>query len=98
MKKMGVGRILWKTCWIPHILTDEQKEERVEVAEYMLEKYGNADPRRMKEIVTGDETRMYEAQSIEDNTVWLPNGAKAHTVAGRCITRSRLYISFYYIL
>ena len=49
---------LLKTCarWMPHLLTEEQKQSRIRLASKVIEKYDKCDPRRLEEIVTGDET------------------------------------------
>ena len=49
---------LKKVCarWVPHLLTQEQKEKRVELAKAVVEKFDRCDNRRLMEIVTGDET------------------------------------------
>ena len=44
------------TCWIPHLLTLEQKKDRVEKASVLLSRLKNRDSCRLREIVTGDET------------------------------------------
>ena len=55
---------LCKICarWVPHLLTDEQKQSRVRLASQVIEKYDKCDPRRLEEIVTGDETWIYHFQ------------------------------------
>ena len=40
--------------WMPHLLTDEQKQSRVRLASQVIEKYDKCDPRHLEEIVTGD--------------------------------------------
>ena len=59
--------------WVPHLLTDEQKQSRVRLASQVIEKYNKCDPRRLEEIVTGDETWIYRFQpdSKAKNTVWV---------------------------
>ena len=49
---------------MPHFLTDEQKQSRVRLASHVLEKYDKCDPRRLEEIVTGDETWIYHFNPI----------------------------------
>ena len=59
-EKLGLHKIC--ACWVPHLLTDEQKESRVKLASQVIEKYDKCDPRRLEEIVTGDETWIYHFQ------------------------------------
>ncbi len=89
-----------KLCarWVPHILTEEQKEERVEVAEYLLQKYEGCDERRLKEIVTGDETwvHFFDNETKEKNKVWVDKDGKTPTIVRRCVsTEKELYIIFF---
>ena len=42
--------------WVPHLLIEEQKRNRLDCAKTLLEKYENFDPRKHNEIVTGDGT------------------------------------------
>ena len=66
---------LLKICvhWVPHLLTDEQKQGRVRLASQVTEKYDKCDPVRLEEIVTGDETWIYHFQpdSKAKNKVWV---------------------------
>ena len=50
---LGLRKIC--ACWVPHLLTDEQKQSWVRLASQVIEKYNKCDPRRLEEIVTGDE-------------------------------------------
>ena len=54
----SVLKILRKICarWVPHLLSGNQKQSRVRLASQVIEKYDKCDPRRLEEIVTGDET------------------------------------------
>ena len=55
---------LCKICarWVPHLLTDEQKQSQVRLASQVIEKYDKCDPCHLEEIVTGDETWIYHFQ------------------------------------
>ena len=59
-ERLGVRKICVR--WVPHLLTDEQKQSRVRLASQVIEKYDRCDPRRLEEIVTGDETWIYHFQ------------------------------------
>ena len=45
--------------WVPHNLGDQQKLARVKTAKKLLETYDGCDPRRLAEVITGDETWVY---------------------------------------
>ena len=62
--------------WVPHCLTSPQKAARLEMAKENLRIYERCDPRRLLEIVTGDETWIQFKPSIrkQDGRVWLKKG------------------------
>ena len=70
-ERLGLRKIC--TRWVPHLLTDEQKQSRVRLALQVIEKYDKCDPRHLEEIVTGDETWIYHFQpdSKAENKVWV---------------------------
>ena len=45
--------------WVPNNLGDQQKLARVKTAKKLLETYDGCDPRRLAEVITGDETWVY---------------------------------------
>ena len=57
-ERLGLRKICVR--WVPHLLTDEQKQSRVRLASQVIEKYDKCDPRHLEEIVTGDETWIYQ--------------------------------------
>ena len=78
---------LRKICarWVPHLLTDEQKQSRVRLASQVIEKYDKCDPRRLEETVTGDETWIYHFQPDfkAKNKVWVSSEGDRPVIAGR---------------
>ena len=59
-ERIGLRKICAR--WVPHLLTDKQKQSRVRLASQVIEKYDKCDPRRFEEIVTGDETWICDFQ------------------------------------
>lgn len=59
--------------WVPHSLTDEQKRIRVEWCKEMLARFDGGRSRRVSDIVTGDETWIYqfEPENKRQSTVWI---------------------------
>jgi histone-lysine N-methyltransferase SETMAR len=59
--------------WIPHLLTAEQKATRVDWCHFMLHKYDNGRSRRVSDILTGDETWLYQydPETKDQSTVWV---------------------------
>ena len=75
-------------CWIPHLLTPEQKKDRVEKASLLLSRFKNQDSRRLREVVTGDETWLYcfEPDNKLKNKMWVGENNDRPVVA--CWSRS----------
>ena len=90
-EKLGVRKICVR--WMPHLLTDEQKQSRVRLASQVIEKYDECDPRRLEEIVTGDETWIYHFQpdSKAKNKVWVSSEGDKPVIA----SHSMLYAIFF---
>ena len=51
-ERLGLRKICAR--WVPHLLTDKQKQSQVRLASKVIEKYDKCDPRCLEEIVTGD--------------------------------------------
>ena len=83
---------------MPHLLTDEQKQSRIRLASQVIEKFDKFDPRRLEEIVTGDETWIYYFQpdSKAKNKVWVSSEGNRPVIAHRCKTSNHmLYVMFF---
>ena len=70
-ERLGLRKICAR--WVPHLLTDEQKQSRVRPVSQVIEKYDKCDSCHLEEIVTGDETWIYHFQpdSTAKNKVWV---------------------------
>ena len=91
---------LRKICahWVPHLLTNEQKQSRLRLASPVIEKYDKCDPCRLEEIVTGDETWIYHFQpgSKAKIKVWVSSEGNRPVTARRCKTSNcMLYAIFF---
>ena len=75
-ERLGLRKIC--THWVPHLLTDEQKQSRVRFASQVIEKKDKCDPCRLEEIITGDETLIYHFQPnpMAKNKVWVSSDGK----------------------
>ena len=91
---------LHKICarWVPHLLTDEQKQSQVRLASQVIEKYDKCDPHQLEEIVTGDETRIYHFQpdSKAKNKVWVSFEGDRPVTARRCKTSNRMLYAIFF--
>ena len=65
---------LRKVCarWVPHLLTEEQKTQRLKCAQELLKTYKGCNSRVISNLLTGDETwvYMFEPQRRADNKQW----------------------------
>ena len=95
-ERLGLRKICAR--WVPHLLTDEQKQSWVRLASQVIEKYNKCDPRRLEEIVTGDETWIYHFQpdSKAKNKVWVSSEGDRPVIARRCKTSSRMLYAIFF--
>ena len=93
---------LRKICarWVPYLLIDKQKQSLVRLASQVREKYDKCDPRRLEEIVTGDETWIYHFQpdSKAKNKVWVSSEGDRPVIARRCKTSNRMLYAIFFDL
>ena len=95
-KRLGLRKICPR--WVPHLLTDEQKQSRVRLASQVIEKYDKCDQRRLEVIVTGDETWIYHFQpySKAKNKVWVSSEGDRPVIVCCCkISNRMLYAIFF---
>ena len=59
--------------WVPHSLTEEQKERLVSWCQFMLEKFDNGKSKHVYDIVTGDESWIYQfdPETKRQSSVWI---------------------------
>ena len=58
--------------WVPHLLTDEQKRQRVKVAKKLLQMFPKYDKKQFANVVTGDETWVHYFEPVRkvSNKIW----------------------------
>ena len=81
--------------WVPHLLTDEQKRQRVKVAKKLFQMFPNYDK---KQFATGDETwvHYYEPVRKISNKIWATKHSKRPIIAKRSLsTKKVLYAIFF---
>ena len=90
---------LCKICprWVPHLLTDEQKQSRVRFASQVIEKYDKCDPSRLEKIVAG-ETWIYHFQPDfkAKNMVWVSSEGDRRVIPHRCKTSNRMLYAMFF--
>ena len=95
-ERLGLSKICGR--WVPHLLTDEQKQSRVRLAPQVIEKYDKCDPPCLEEIVTGDETWIYYIQpdSKAKNKVWVSSEGDRPVIARLCKTSNRMLYAIFF--
>ena len=91
---------LRKVCarWVPHLLTEEQKTQRLKCArEQLLKAYKGCNSRVISNLLTGDETwvHMFEPQRRADNRQWKRKDQKRPCIAKRTISSKKMYATFF---
>ena len=83
--------------WVPHLLTDEQKRQRVKVAKKLLQMFPKYDKKQFANVVTGHETLVhyFEPVSKVSNKIWATKHSKRPIIAKRSLsTKKVLYAIF----
>eukprot|EP00794_Sanderia_malayensis_P014608 gene14608-16119_t len=59
--------------WVPHCLTDQQKDHQVNWCQFMLQKFEEGKSKRVYDIVTGDESWIYQfdPETKRQSSVWI---------------------------
>ena len=86
--------------WVPHLLTDKQKQSQVRHVSQVIEKYDKCDLRLLEEIVIGDETWIYHFQpdSKAKNKVWVSSEGDRPVIARRCKTSNCILYAIFFDL
>ena len=86
-----------KVCarWVPHLLTEEQKTQRLKCAWERLKTYKGCNSRVIFNLLTGDETwvHMFEPQRRADNKQWKRKDKKCSCIAKS--SKKMLYAIFF---
>ena len=89
-----------KICalWIPHLLTPEQKRDRVKKACVLLSRFKNRDSYRLREVVTGDETWIYffVPDNKLNNKMWVGENNERPVVACRSRSVRRVMYALFF--
>ena len=95
-KELGLKKLCAR--WIPHLLTDEQKRERVRCATELLNMFEPHGPKRLTDIVTGDETWIsyFGIPSKRQNRMWVDEkGDRPVVLRPGFQSRKRLFTVFF---
>ena len=90
---------LRKVCarWVPHLLTEEQKTQRLKCARELLKTYKGCNSRVISNLLTGDETwvHMFEPQRRADNKQWKRKDKKRPCIAKRTISSKKMLYAIF---
>ena len=80
------------TRWVPHLLTEEQKTQRLKCARELLKTYKGYNSRVISNWLKGDETwvHMFEPQRRADNKQWKRKDQKRPCIAKRTISSKKM--------
>ena len=91
---------LRKICarWVPHLLTEEQKTQRLKCARELLKSYKDCNSRVISNMLTGDETwvHMFEPQRRADNKQWKRKDKKRPCIAKRTISSKKILYAIFF--
>ena len=91
---------LRKVCdrWVSHLLTEEQKTQRLKCAREFLNTYKGCNSEVISNLLTGDETwvHMFEPQRRADNKQWKQNGQKCPCIAKRTISSKKMLYAIFF--
>ena len=82
-----------------HLLTPEQKKDRVEKASVLLSRFKNRDSRRLREVAIGDETWLYfffEPDNKLNNKMWVGENNERPVVARRSRSVRRVMYALFF--
>ena len=75
-KSLGLSKV--SARWVPHMLTEEQKQKRVHRCHLMLDKFDGGRSNAIWDIVTGDETWVYcfDPETKQQSQEWISVGQR----------------------
>ena len=83
--------------WVPHLLTEEQKTQRLKCARELLKPYKGCNSRVISNLLTCDETTIFEPQRRADNKQWKRKDQKRPCIAKRTISSKKMLYAIFLI-
>ena len=77
---------------MPHLLTDEQKRQRVKVVKILLQMFPKYDKMQFANIVTGDETWVHNFEPVRkvSNKIWATKHSKGPIITKRYLSAKKV--------
>ena len=84
--------------WVPHLLTDEQKRQRVKVAKKMLQIFLTCDQKQYANVVTGDENWVYYFEPVRkfSNKIWTSKHSRRPIIAKRSLSARKIWYAIFF--
>ena len=81
-KRLNLRKVCVGWVHVPHLLTEEQKTQRLKCAQELLKTYKGCNSRVISNLLTGDEiwVHMFEPQRRADNKQWNEKFKNAHVL------------------
>ncbi len=95
-RDLGMRRITAR--WIPHLLTDMQKQVRLETAKKLLKMFPKYQRKQFSDIITGDETwvHFFEPTRKVSNKIWATKHCRRPSIAKRLISAKKaMFVIFF---
>lgn len=85
--------------WIPHMLSEEQKEARVSWCHFMKQRFNSGTSRRTWDILTGDETWIYQfdPENKLQSTMWTFEGEEPPTKCRRSRSVGKVMVATFFM-
>ena len=82
---------------MPHLLTDEQKRQRVKVAKKLLQMFPKYDKKQFANVVTGDETWVHYFEPVRkvSNKIWATKHSKRPINAKRSLSTKKVLCAIF---
>jgi histone-lysine N-methyltransferase SETMAR len=94
--RLGLRKI--SSRWIPHLLTSEQKQQRIDWCHFMLSKFDKGRSTMVGNIVTGDETWVYtyDPETKQQSAVWVFQEEEQPTKVVRSRSASKRMVAVFF--
>ena len=95
-QRLGLRKICAR--WVPHPLSQAEKDRQVKIASELLQIYDGCDDKRLCEIVTGDEKwiSFFEPEGKENNKVWIGENGVRPQIARRSRSVKRVLYALFF--
>ena len=83
---------------MPHLLTDEQKRQRVKAAIKLLQMFPKYDKKQFANVVTGDETWVHYFEPVRkiSNKIWATKHSKFSIIAKRSLRAKKILYAIFF--